>query len=155
MEKETRNAIERATQRARGILEKDFAEQLQGDYDVMQDGRVGERPAARLTGASASKPVILYVGFPVLYRSSHIPDAILAGPVSKPEGLDALRQAVAKLPHNSEIVIYCGCCPFDHCPNIRPAYAELHRLGFDRITVLSIPTNMSKDWIAKGYPTQK
>ena len=44
MEKETRNAIERATQRIRGILEKDFAEQLQGDYDVMQDGRVGERP---------------------------------------------------------------------------------------------------------------
>jgi len=51
VEKETRNAIERATQRARGILEKDFAEQLQGDYDVMQDGRVGERPGAHLTGA--------------------------------------------------------------------------------------------------------
>ena len=51
MEKETRNAIERATQRARGILEKDFAEQLQGDYDVMEDGRVGERPGAHLTGA--------------------------------------------------------------------------------------------------------
>jgi hypothetical protein len=51
VEKETRNAIERATQRIRGILEKDFAEQLQGDYDVMQDGRVGERPGAHLTGA--------------------------------------------------------------------------------------------------------
>ncbi len=51
MEKETRNAIERATQRVRGILEKDFTEQLQGDYDVMQDGRVGERPGAHLTGA--------------------------------------------------------------------------------------------------------
>ena len=50
MEKETRNAIERATQRARSILEKDFAEQLQGDYDVMQNGRVGERPSAHLTG---------------------------------------------------------------------------------------------------------
>jgi hypothetical protein len=51
MEKDTRNAIERATQRARGILEKDFAEQLQGDYDVMADGRVGERAGAHLTGA--------------------------------------------------------------------------------------------------------
>ena len=51
MEKETRNAIERATQRVRGILEKDFAEQLQGDYDVMQDGRVDERPGPHLTGA--------------------------------------------------------------------------------------------------------
>jgi hypothetical protein len=51
VEKDTRNAIEGATQRARGILEKDFAEQLQGDYDVMQDGRVGELPGAHLTGA--------------------------------------------------------------------------------------------------------
>src|SRR5271166_5817039 len=59
------------------------------DSDVIQPQAL----AARLTGASASKPVILYVGFPVLYRSSHIPDAILAGPVSKPEGLDALRQS--------------------------------------------------------------
>lgn len=50
MEKETRNAIERATQKIRGILEKDFAEQLQGDYDVMPDCRVGERPGAHLTG---------------------------------------------------------------------------------------------------------
>lgn len=50
MEKETRNEIERATQRVRGILERDFSEQLQGDYDVMPDGRVGERPGAHLTG---------------------------------------------------------------------------------------------------------
>jgi hypothetical protein len=54
VEKETRNAIERATQWARGILEKDFAEQLQGDYDVMQDGRVGERPGAHLSGAQGA-----------------------------------------------------------------------------------------------------
>jgi len=121
------------------------------DSDVIQPQAL----AARLAAAAASKPVILYVGFPVLYRSSHIPDAVLAGPVSKPEGLDALRQAVAKLPHNAEIVIYCGCCPFDHCPNIRPAYSELRRLGFEKVTVLSIPTNMSKDWIGKGYPIQK
>jgi hypothetical protein len=51
VEKQTRNAIEGATQRARGILEKDFTEQLQGDYDVMHEGRVEERPGAHLTGA--------------------------------------------------------------------------------------------------------
>jgi hypothetical protein len=56
VEKENRNAIERATQRARGILEKDFSEQLQGDYDVMQDGRVGERPGAHLSGARRALP---------------------------------------------------------------------------------------------------
>ena len=51
MDKDTRNAIERATQRARGLLEQDFAEQLQGDYDVMPDGRLGDRPGAHLNGA--------------------------------------------------------------------------------------------------------
>ncbi|RBP18152.1 hypothetical protein DFR50_10196 [Roseiarcus fermentans] len=51
MEKETRSAIERATQKVRGILERDFSEQLQGDYDVMPDGRAGERPGAHLTGS--------------------------------------------------------------------------------------------------------
>ncbi|NEJ90895.1 SAM-dependent methyltransferase [Rhizobium leguminosarum] len=50
MEKETRCAIERATQRARSILEADFAEQLAGDFDVMVDGQVGERPGAHLGG---------------------------------------------------------------------------------------------------------
>jgi 3-mercaptopyruvate sulfurtransferase SseA len=110
--------------------------------------------AARLADTTP-KPLILYVGFPVLYRNSHIPGAILAGPVSKPEGLDALRQAVAKVPHDAEIVIYCGCCPVEHCPNIRPAYAELRKMGFDKVRVLSIPMNMSKDWITKGYPIEK
>ena len=50
MEKETRGAIEKATQKARSLLEEDFAEQLQGDYDVMEDGRVGEKPGSHLSG---------------------------------------------------------------------------------------------------------
>lgn len=113
-----------------------------------------EALAARLTSSEA-KPPIIFVGFPVLYRSSHIPAAILAGPASKPEGLEALRQAVAKLPHDAEVVIYCGCCPFDHCPNVRPAFAELRKLGFTKVTLLNIPTNMSADWISKGYPVER
>lgn len=114
-----------------------------------------EALAERLANASANKPPILYVGFPVLYRSSHIPAAILTGPVSKPEGMEALRQAVAKLPHDAELVIYCGCCPFDRCPNVRPAFAELKKMGFTKVTLLSIPTNMATDWIAKGYPVER
>src|SRR6266568_1823962 len=86
-----------------------------------------ETLAARLSDASAAKPSIFYVGFPVLYHSAHIPGAVLAGPASKAEGLEALKQTVAKLPRTSEIVIYCGCCPFDRCPNVRPAYTELLR----------------------------
>jgi len=114
-----------------------------------------ETLAARLTDSSATKPPIIFVGFPVLYRSSHIPAAILAGPASKPEGLEALRQAVTKLPHDAEVVIYCGCCPVDRCPNVRPAFTELRKLGFTKVTLLNIPTNLSADWISKGYPVER
>src|SRR5258705_8493033 len=54
-------------------------------------------------------PMILYVGFPALYKSSHIPGAILAGPDSKPEGIEALKAALAGVPRDNEIVLYCGC----------------------------------------------
>jgi hypothetical protein len=39
MDKDTRNAIERATQRARKLLEDDFASQLEGDFDVLRAAR--------------------------------------------------------------------------------------------------------------------
>ncbi len=50
MEKETRNAIQTATQKARRLLETDFAGQLEGLYDIMFDGRVGVTGGAHLTG---------------------------------------------------------------------------------------------------------
>jgi hypothetical protein len=40
VDKSTRNAIERVTQRARRLLEEDFWLQLEGQYDVLRDGTV-------------------------------------------------------------------------------------------------------------------
>ena len=48
MEKETRSAIELATQKTRRLLEADFQEQLDGVFDVRIDGRVAEEPGAHL-----------------------------------------------------------------------------------------------------------
>lgn len=48
MEKETRSAIETATQKARRLLEADFQEQLDGVFDVRIDGRIAEEPGAHL-----------------------------------------------------------------------------------------------------------
>jgi thiosulfate/3-mercaptopyruvate sulfurtransferase len=98
--------------------------------------------------------MVLSIGFPVLYRSRHILHAIDAGPASKPEGIEALKKAVASVPKNAGIVIYCGCCPMDKCPNIRPAYRALKELGFTNIRVLSIPTSMDADWDSKDYPSE-
>jgi hypothetical protein len=99
-----------------------------------------------------AKPVILQVGFQVLYKSKHIPGSIYAGPASTPEGLQALKQAVRTLPKNAEIYLYCGCCPIGKCPNIRPAFATLKAMGFTHLHVVMLQTSFGKDWVAHGYP---
>jgi len=72
--------------------------------------------------AKGPAPAVFQVGPNVLYRSKHIPGAVYAGPGSTAEGLGMLRAAVEKLPRDREIVLYCGCCPWDHCPNVSPPW---------------------------------
>jgi len=109
---------------------------------------------ARMLNSPAPAPKIICVAFPVLYRQRHIARAVFAGPTAKPEGLEALREAVKSLPKKSDIVIYCGCCPMAQCPNIRPAFRMLKELGFTRIRVLDLPDNLHTGWTAKGYPVE-
>ena len=105
--------------------------------------------------SKSAKPPIFHVGFPVLYRGKHIPGSLFVGPGSKAEGLDALKTAVAKLPRNQEVVLYCGCCPFDRCPNVRPAIALLKQMGFTNVKALNLPTNFAADWVDHGYPVEE
>jgi len=104
--------------------------------------------------ARGAKPVIVQVGPNVLYRSRHIPGAVYAGPGSKPEGLDLLKAAVAKLPRDGELVIYCGCCPWDRCPNIKPALELLAKMGFTHVRAMHVETNFKTDWTDHGYPVE-
>lgn len=103
---------------------------------------------------SAKPPVVLGVAFSVLYRSKHILHAVEAGPGSKSEGIELLKKAVAGLPKDADLVIYCGCCPMVKCPNIRPPYRTLKDMGFTRVRVLHVPTNMQADWYSKDYPSE-
>ncbi|HEY6330225.1 MAG TPA: rhodanese-like domain-containing protein [Blastocatellia bacterium] len=100
------------------------------------------------------KPAVLQVGFFPLFRLSHIPGAVYAGPANSPEGLDKLTKAVRDLPKTSEIVLYCGCCPLKDCPNVRPAYKALKDMGLTKIKVLILPNNFTQDWVNKGYPVE-
>jgi thiosulfate/3-mercaptopyruvate sulfurtransferase len=102
-----------------------------------------------------SKLLILNVGPRVLYRQAHIDGAEFIGPTSDPRGIDLLRQRVKSVPKNKQIVIYCGCCPWDRCPNVRPAFAELKKLGFTNVKVLHIANNIGSDWVEKDYPTAR
>lgn len=102
----------------------------------------------------ATKPAVFQVGPNVLYRSKHIPGAIYAGPGNKAEGIALLKAEVAKLPKDREIVIYCGCCPWDKCPNMQPAFAALKEMGYTKVKALYIPENFKTNWIDKGHPVE-
>ena len=104
--------------------------------------------------AKGPHPAIFQVGPNVLYRGKHIPGAVYAGPASRPEGLELLKNAVDKLPRNSEIVVYCGCCPWGNCPNVKPAMALLKDMGFTHAKAMYIETGFAKDWTEEGYPVE-
>ena len=114
-----------------------------------------DQVAKEVRDSSRDKPLIVFVGFPVLYRAAHIPNAVLAGPASTAEGLAKLKSAAANLPRNRKVIIYCGCCPFVKCPNVKPAYTALRKMGFSQIEVLELDQNFHTDWVAKGYPVTK
>ncbi|MBZ5526801.1 MAG: rhodanese-like domain-containing protein [Acidobacteriia bacterium] len=106
-------------------------------------------------GKEADRPTILYVGFRTLYQGGHIPGALYFGEARSEQGLAEIKKWAEKQPRSVNLVIYCGCCPFSRCPNIRPAAAALREMGFTRLRVLILPNDLATDWIAKNYPTQK
>lgn len=111
--------------------------------------------AAVVRDAHAAKPRLLHVGFRSLYDQAHIPGSEFAGPASDAQGLRALHELFAKLPIDTSIVVYCGCCPWSHCPNIAAAYDTLTSSGFTRVRALHIPNNFGADWVDPGYPVDK
>lgn len=103
----------------------------------------------------SQKPFILNIGPWLIYRQAHIPDAEFVGGTADKQGLEHLRSRVKSVPHNKAIVLYCGCCPWDHCPNVRPAFKELSALGFSNVKVLYLADSFGTNWVDKGYPTIK
>jgi thiosulfate/3-mercaptopyruvate sulfurtransferase len=122
---------------------------LAADLALIQPNEVAAQLAAKGT-----HPAIFQVGPNVLYRGKHIPGAVYAGPASRPEGLELLKQAVGKLPRDGEIILYCGCCPWGDCPNVKPAMALLKEMGFTHAKAMYVETGFGKDWTDKGYPVE-
>jgi thiosulfate/3-mercaptopyruvate sulfurtransferase len=114
-----------------------------------------EALAKMLQASKGEKPVVLHVGFKNFYAQAHIPGSDYAGPGSTPEGLELLRQRVSSLQKKQLIVLYCGCCPWDKCPNAKPAYEALHAMGFTNVKVTHIAENFGANWANAGMPVTK
>lgn len=87
------------------------------------------------------------------------PDAVIKGsvdmgPAQNKSNLDNLRKYLEGVSRDKEVVIYCGCCPFSRCPNIRPAFSLLIEMGFKDPKLVDIPQNIRVDWLSKKYPVQ-
>ena len=106
-------------------------------------------------GDAKSAPVVLFVGFQRLYTAGHIKGAQYHGTAGNADGVAQIKAWAASLPRSTNLVIYCGCCPLERCPNVRPAFTALHEMGFNKLRVLILPTNFETDWANKGLPYDK
>jgi thiosulfate/3-mercaptopyruvate sulfurtransferase len=137
--------------RAASPAEPWTAEQVVQPADLAKELAASRSPSS----PEAAKPNVVYVGFRPLYNGGHIPGASFHGDAGKPKGLADLKAFASYLPHDTNLVIYCGCCPLEKCPNIRAAFTALNGMGFTHLRVLMLPTDFNTDWIGKGYPVEK
>lgn len=100
--------------------------------------------------AEAPKMVIFNTG-PV----NDIKDAINIGAVEEKKKLKKLKKHLKRLPKDTLIIYYCGCCPLATCPNLLPAYNLLNEMGFTNHKALDMPKSIKLDWMDKGYPMKK
>lgn len=103
--------------------------------------------AKTLNDPDVPNPVILSLGAGGIIESSKE-----AGETGNAEGLRTFEAEIDQLPKDTDVVIYCGCCPFANCPNVRPAFKLLNEKGFENHKLLNLRDNIKVDWIDKGYP---
>jgi len=124
-----------------------FSSQGQNDPWTPQQLLAPADLAKVLNNPKAPQPIVFCIGMDAVIKGS-----INVGPAMKAENLNTLKQKLTKLPKDSQIVVYCGCCPFSRCPNIRPAMKLLQDMQFTNYKLLDLPQNVKVDWIDKGYP---
>lgn len=109
-----------------------------------------EQLAKRITDENSTEIFIFNIG-----PAGQIRTAVDIGEGRDKKNLKKLKSAVRNLPKNANIVIYCGCCPFADCPNIRPAFQLLSDMDFTEHKLLNLPQNLKLNWIDPGYPMEE
>jgi hypothetical protein len=108
-----------------------------------------------LAAPKGAKPLLFHVGSHLFFLQAHIPGSEYVGGGATAEGMQNLQKRVSGLRKKTPIVLYCGCCPWSHCPNVIPAYNALLHVGFTNVKVLFMAHNFGADWVDKGYPVAK
>lgn len=104
--------------------------------------------ASMMNNPKVKQPMVISIGPGALIKGS-----LDMGAVHVPAGLEKFRLQINKLPKDTRLIIYCGCCPFEHCPNIRPAFRLLNEMKFTQARLLNLEHNIKTDWVSKGYPS--
>jgi len=106
--------------------------------------------AKKITDKKMDNILLICVG-----PDASIPGSVDAESAQFPENLANLKKILEKTPKDKEVVIYCGCCPFDRCPNVRPAFQLLKEMGFKNAKLLNLSKNIKTNWIDHGYPVEE
>lgn len=103
--------------------------------------------ASMINNAKGQKPVIYNIG-----PLADIKGAVNIGSTNNKAALDKFSKALAAVPKDKLVVIYCGCCPFRNCPNIRSAFNLLKEKGYKNLKLLNLSQNLKVNWTDYGYP---
>ncbi len=125
MDKDTRNAIERAAQRARQALEEDFTAQLGGTFDVQASGQIADSSGAHLSVEQSFRRDKIVAAIDHKRASGMKPSAAVADFVRDAafttlnrfvalkllETRDLVQECITKGEHSSGFGEFCGMAP--------------------------------------------
>ena len=76
-----------------------------------KDQLVEPSTLAAIINSNKELPVIFSIG-----PGAVIPNSIDIGMVNSEQNMEHFKDRVNKLSKSADIIVYCGCCPFDRCP---------------------------------------
>lgn len=106
--------------------------------------------AEKIKTNAKDKPLLFNVG-----PMENIKGAVFVGRGTSVSSIDKMKGTLSMENKNRTVVVYCGCCSYASCPNIKPAFDALIALGFKNAKVLDLPEGIKPDWVAKGYPMEE
>ena len=106
--------------------------------------------ADKIKTNAKDKPILFNVG-----PMDQIKGAVFVGRGTSATSIEKMKSSLSLENKNKAVVVYCGCCSYASCPNIKPAYDALIGLGFKNARVLELPVGIKEDWVAKGYPMEE